>query len=262
MFGDKKDKLPPPTQKHLNILAFVDGVAIADDGTLSCVLEVSPVDLSNRDPGDVEWFYQAFSRFVGGIQYPDALQILVASRPQTLREYRARLRALAEEKVRVADTTRDPEEAQRERRLADRLVEWEQLLTDTLTRVQPIESAYYVVLFHYPFALKDVSRKLTRAVFRKGREALQRKLDRITMELDKIGLAARVLSEREAAEMIYHFYHPVVSPLADARTPRVRLASSLMTTPRDGNGRPAPKRDMDRMAESEIAIAEKRGATG
>ena len=222
----------PPTQLHLNIRCFVGDILIASDGTLAAVLEIEPVDLTMTDPDEAAFVRSQFGRFVSSIRFPDALQIVMATYPQNLKAYLDHMRALSAQRLRDAEALRDTDEARsvREERLGRRLLQWIAFIEFALKEVRPIENRYFVVVFHNPFIARTSTRVMTHEVFEKAAAALNRKLAHVQGELAHAGLQAREMKASEVAEIVYFFYHPVCSPLADQTAPRLRLMSSVIAT--------------------------------
>jgi len=222
----------PPTQLHLNIRCFVGDILVASDGTLAAVLEIEPVDLTMADPDEAAFVRSQFGRFVSSIRFPDALQIVMATYPQNLKAYLDRMRALSAQRLRDAEALRDADAAvaRREARLGHRLLQWVAFIEFALKEVRPIENRYFVVVFHNPFIARTATRVLTGEVFDKAVAVLNRKLAHVQGELAHAGLQAREMKADEVAEIVYFFYHPVCSPLADQTAPRLRLMSSVIAT--------------------------------
>lgn len=236
-----KAKIPPPTQIHLNFRTFVSDplagdLLVADDGTLTGVLEIEPVDLTMADPDEASFVRSQFGQFISSIRFPDALQFVMATYPQNLKAYLDRMRALASARLKEAETLRDAsaDDARRlrEERLGRRLERWQSFIQYTLAEVRPIENRYYAVVFHHPavFAARGQKPTLTTDVFEKARSVLCRKLAHVQGGLDHAGLRWRRLEVDEIAQVIYFFYHPVCSPLADMTAPKLRLLPSLVAT--------------------------------
>ncbi len=222
----------PPTQLHLNLRCFVGNVLVTADGTLAAVLEIEPVDLTMADPEEAAFVRGQFGRFVSSIRFPDALQIVMATYPQNLKAYLDRMRALSTARLREAETLRDADAtaSRREERLGQRLARWVAFIEFALQEVRPIENRYFVVVFHNPFIARTSTRVMTHEVFEKAAAILNRKLAHVQGELLHAGLHAREMEASEVAEIIYFFYHPVCSPLADQTPPRLRLMSSVIAT--------------------------------
>jgi hypothetical protein len=240
MFNTKA-KIPPPTQVHLNVRTFVSDplvgdLLVADDGTLAGVLEIEPVDLTMADPDEAAFVRSQFGQFISSIRFPDALQFVMATYPQNLKVYLDRMRDLADARLKEAETLRDANADSarrlREERLGRRLERWLSFIQYTLAEVRPIENRYYVVVFHHPFVSLGRGQKpiLTADVFEKARSILGRKLAHVQGGLDHAGFKWRRLTADEIAEVIYFFYHPVCSPLADMTAPKLRLLPSLVAT--------------------------------
>ena len=244
MFKKQKSP-PPPTQLHLNIRCFAGDVLVARDGTLARVLEVEPVDLTMADPDEAAFVRSQFGRFISSIRFPDAVQIVMATYPQNLKAYLDRMRALSTIRLRQAEALRDVDAPRslREERLGQRLARWVAFIEFALQEVRPIENRYFIVVSHNPFVARTSTRAMTAEVFDKALAVLNRKLAHVQGELSHAGLQARELAASEVAEIIYLFYHPVCSPLADQTPPRLRLAPSLIATGAgwspDNNSRPA-----------------------
>lgn len=222
----------PPTQLHLNLRCFVGDVLIASDGTLARVLEIEPVDLTMADPDEAAFVRSQFGRFISSIRFPDAIQIVMATYPQNLKVYLDRMRALSATRLREAEALRDADAAwsMREERLGHRLLRWVTFIEFALKEVRPIENRYFVVVFHNPFIARTSTRTMTKEMFEKAATVLNRKLAHVQGELAHAGLQARELPADEVAEIVYFFYHPVCSPLADQTAPRLRLMSSVLAT--------------------------------
>ncbi len=229
-----KAKIPPPTQIHLNVHRFVGNVLVADDGTLARVLEIEPVDLTMADPDEAAFVRSQFGQFISSIRFPDALQFVMATYPQNLRAYLQRMRGLLASRLRGAEALREsqPAQAGREERLGRRLERWVRFIEFALQDVRPIENRYFVVVFHQPFVslARGQKREMTTPVFDKAASVLHRKLSHVLGGLDHAGFKWRLLEADEVAEIIYSFYHPVCSPLADQTAPKLRLMPSLVAT--------------------------------
>ncbi len=229
----KKQKVaPPPTQLHLNIRCFVGDVLVARDGTLARVLEVEPVDLTMADPEEAAFVRSQFGRFISSIRFPDAVQVIMATHPQNLKAYLDRMRDLSAARLRETEALRETDAVRslREERLGRRLARWVAFIEFALNEVRPIENRYLLVVFHNPFVARTATRTMTVEVFDKAAAVLQRKLAHVQGELSHAGLQARELSAAEVGEIVYSFYHPVCSPLADLTPPRLRLMPSLVAT--------------------------------
>jgi hypothetical protein len=110
------------------------------------------------------------------------------------------------------------------------LERWAAFIEFALQDIHPIENRYFIVVFHNPFIARNAKRIMTADVFDKALGVLNRKLAHVQGELSHTGLQARELAASEVAEIIYFFYHPVCSPLADLTPPRLRLMPSLVAT--------------------------------
>jgi len=229
-----KTPIPPPTQTHLNVRRFVGNVLIADDGTLAAVLEIEPIDLTMADPDEAAFVRSQFRQFISSMRFPDALQFVMATYPQNLKVYLDRMRSLADKRLKEAETLREsePVRAFREARLGERLERWAHFIEYLLARVRPIENRYFVVVSHNPFVslARGQKREMTAQVFEKAIGSLNHKLAHVQGGLDHAGWTWRLLDATEIAEIIYFFYHPVFSPLADQTAPKLRLMPSLVTT--------------------------------
>jgi len=227
----------PPTQLHLNVRTFIGNVLVADDGTLARVLEIEPADLTMADPDEAAFVRSQFGQFISSIRFPDAIQFVMATYPQNLKAYLDRMRGMLAQRLRGAEAMREtqPVQAGREERLGRRLERWIGFIEFALTDVRPIENRYFAVVFHNPFVslARGQKREMTVQVFDKAATVLHRKLAHVLGGLDHAGLKWRLLEAEEAADVIYAFYHPVCSPLADQTPPRLRLMPSLVAT---GNG--------------------------
>lgn len=225
----------PPTQAHINVEKFVDGVLIANDGTLAYVLEVQPIDLSMLEPAQAAWIKEQFGRFVSSVRFPNAIQIVMGSCPQNLSAYLARLDEQAAQEARAAAEAPDSQEARRLQRMADRLTSMRRFIEKSLELVRPIESRYFIVIFHNPLLVRG-SNRLTPKVIEAGKQKLDQLLAQVTAGLGQATLEYRQLSEQEVAEVIYWFYHQSGSPVADLyaqagkQTPQLRLMPSLLVT--------------------------------
>lgn len=233
----------PPTQAHINVEKFIDGVLIASDGTLAYVLQVQPIDLSMLEPAQAAWIKEQFGRFVSSVRFPNAIQVVMGSGPQDLSAYLARLEEQAAQEARAAALASEPQEAHRRQRMADRLTSMRRFIEKSLELVRPIESRYFVVVFHNPLLVRG-SNRLTPKAFEAGKQKLDQLLGQVTAGLGQAAMEHRLLNEQQVAEVIYWFYHQAGSPVADKQTPQLRLMPSLITlgpdaaaAPSGGNGR-------------------------
>ncbi len=225
----------PPTQAHINVEKFVDGVLIANDGTLAYVLEIQPIDLSMLELAQAAWIKEQFGRFVSSVRFPNAIQIVMGSCPQNLSAYLARLEERAAQEARAAAEATDSQEARRLQRMADRLASMQRFIERSLELVRPIESRYFIVVFHNPLLVRG-SNRLTPKAIEAGKQKLDQLLGQVAAGLGQATLEYRQLSEQEVAEVIYWFYHQSGSPVADLyaqagkQTPQLRLMPSLLIT--------------------------------
>ncbi len=219
----------------------VDGIVISDDGTLARAMEVLPVDLSMMAQGKRERYRMMFSRAIAAIRDPVAIQIVIASRPQTCKRYLKRLKERAQRMARKAALTHDtqPDLRRRRERLAERALRTAAFVETQLSFVRPLEEQYLVVVWHNPFPIKVKRRVLTQKKFHEGQEELARRFNLVRSVMQDADLATRALGDQEILAVIYRFYHFPLSPLGAGVEPRVRaIQPSLYVDTGDARGGP------------------------
>ncbi|MDY7080796.1 MAG: hypothetical protein SXV54_28265 [Chloroflexota bacterium] len=217
----KAAHLLPPTQDHLHVRGIVEGVVISDDGTLARVMEVLPVDLTMMGQGERERYRLDFGRAIASIRHPLAIQIVIASRPQTCDEYRRRLKARAQRLAHRAALSEDPAERDRRERMAERALRWAAFVETQLSFVRPLEEQYLVVVWYNPFPLQAKRRVLSHERFQEGKQELERRFALVMNVMRQADLQVRPLSDQELLAVMYRFYHWSLSPLGVGVMPRV-----------------------------------------
>jgi hypothetical protein len=206
------------------VRGVVDGIVVSDDGTLARAMEVQPLDLSMMAPGQRERHRLMFARAIAAIRDPLAIQIVIASRPQTCREYLKRLKRRAETMVQKAALTDEDEPDLRRRRetMAERAMHTAAFVETQLSFVRPLEEQYLVVVWHNPFPIKAKRRVLTCQRFEKGKDELARRFGLVKSVMEDADLEVRALGDEEILGVIYRFYHFPLSPLGAGVEPRIR----------------------------------------
>ena len=212
----------PPTQDHLHVRGIVDGVVVSDDGTLARAMEVTAVDLSMLGEERREMHRLAFARAIASIRSPVAIQIVIASRPQTCAEYRRQLKSRAQEMAEDAALESDSGERQRREAMALRAMRWAAFIETQLSFVRPLEEQYLIVVWHNPFPVRAKRRVLSQEKFEKGRDELARRFSLVCDVMQKADLEVKPLNDQELLAVIYRFYHWTLSPLGAGVEPRLR----------------------------------------
>ena len=212
----------PPTQEHLHVRGIVDGVVVSDDGTLARAMEVTAVDLSMMGEGRQEMYRMAFARAIASIRDPLAIQIVIASRPQTCTEYRRHLKTRAQKMADDAALETAVQERKRREAMADRAMRWAAFVETQLSFVRPLEEQYLIVVWHNPFPIRAKRRVLSQERFEKGREELARRFSLVKDVMNKADLEVKPLNDQELLAVIYRFYHWSLSPLGAGVEPRLR----------------------------------------
>jgi len=245
MFGSGKKSTPkaarrlPPTQEHVHVRAVADGVVVCDDGTLAKALEVMPVDLPMMGSGQRERYRLMFGRAIASIRAPLAIQIVIASRPQTCQEYLKRLKERSfemEQKATLTDEEEEPTLKARRQTMADRAMHWAAFVETQLSYVRPLEQQYLVVVWHNPFPIKAKRRVLTRERFEKGKQELARRFSLVRSVFKDADLQVRPMDGQEMLTVIHRFYHFPLSPLGRNQEPRMQsMQSSLYVDVSEGD---------------------------
>lgn len=217
----KAARLLPPTQDHLHVRGIVEGVVISDDGTLAKVMEVSPVDLTMMGQDEQERYRLAFGRAVAAIRFPLAIQVVIASRPQTCDEYRRRLKVRAQELARRSALADEPARREQLERRAGRALLWAAFIETQLSFVRPLEEQYLIAVWHNPFPVRAKRRLLSHEKFAEGKEELERRFGLVMSIMQQADLQVRELGDRELLAVMYRFYHWSLSPLGLGVMPRV-----------------------------------------
>jgi hypothetical protein len=211
------------------------GVAILADGTLSRVIEVEPVDLAMKDPAERERLYAWYADWIRHLRHPTAVQIVIASSPQDISPWLARLRR------RQAAWEAAAGQAGREcsgpaaghppaGRLADALGRQIAFIEEAHARIRPLVARYYVVVFLNPFPLRTSGRRSTidPETFQKAEAELDRRTARVAEGLARVVEApVRVLDAHQVAAVVGGFYHRTPSPDVSTGEPYPHLAPSL-----------------------------------
>lgn len=218
----KAAQLLPPTQDHLHIRGVVDGVIVSDDGTMAKVMEIEPVDLLAMGQAERERYRMSFSRAVASIRAPLAIQVVIASQPQTCKEYLKRLKKRANDMAQSAALETDQSERQRRKEMAHRARRWSAFIETQLTYVRPLEEQYLVVVWHNPFPLKAKRRVLSQDKFEAGKQELIRRFGLVRDVFQNADLQVRELDDNALLAVVYRFYHWSLSPQGIGVEPRVR----------------------------------------
>ncbi len=148
-----------------------------------------------------------------------AIQIVIASRPQTCDEYRRRLKARAQ-------------------RLAHRAaLRWAAFVETQLSFVRPLDKQYLVVVWYNPFPIQAKRRVLSHERFQEGKKELERRFALVMNVMRQADLQVRGLSDQELLAVMYRFYHWSLSPLGVGVVPRVlsMQPSLYVDVPRTGD---------------------------
>ena len=164
----------------------------------------------------------AFARAIASIRDPLAIQIVIASRPQTCAEYRRHLKTRAHKMADDAALETDPKERKRREAMADRAMRWAAFVETQLSFVRPLEEQYLIVVWHNPFPIRAKRRALSQERFEKGREELARRFSLVKDVMNKADLEVKPLNDQELLAVIYRFYHWSLSPLGAGIEPRLR----------------------------------------
>ena len=218
----KAAHLLPPTQEHLHVRGIVEGVVIADDGTLARAMEVSPVDLTAMGSDEQARYRVAFGQAIAGVRFPLSVQIVIASRPQTCDEYRSKLKQRAQHLDHLAAVAEKPSERERLGKKAERALRWVAFIETQLGFVRPLEEQYLIVVWHNPFSLKAKRRVLTRGKFDEGKLELERRFSLVAEVMrSQADLQVRPLGDQELLAVMYRFYHWSLSPMGLGMMPRM-----------------------------------------
>lgn len=232
-------ELPPSTQDHLHVRAVLPGgYVLADDGTLSAAVEVSPVDLALAGDAEIATRREQFAAFVAGLQHTTPIQVVIATTPQRCDRYRDRVKERIDRFLTLAARSRrdgDEEGYRRRAHMAEVAEAHLSLFELMLAEVKPRIERYLVVAWHNPFPLVGKQRQLSGDKLEEGKQEVDRRLSQVAAQLEHIGLTTRRMSADDLVQVFYSFYHMTTSPLARATQPAILASTVAFADAEDAN---------------------------
>ena len=190
----------PPTQDHILAREVRDGVLVLKDHTLVAAIGIQPLDLSLLAPEEREAKLMQYEEALKEIRFP--FQIIVGTKPQQVDAYMAYLEECAQLRQKEG-----------RHRLAD-LARGQALIIRNVARRATAQLRHFLIALAYDDpaivaqrATRRVS-ELTAEQFGRGQQELSKRASHLILCLQRIGLEAWRLDEREITAELANFYHP------------------------------------------------------
>lgn len=205
----KKKRIAPSTQKYLDIASIREGVVIMKDGTLRVVLMVSSINFALKSEDEQQGLINNYVSFLNTLEYP--LQIVIQSRKMNIEPYMNQLK--------------EQEAKQTNELLKEQIRDYIGFVMDLVQLGEIMQKRFYVVVPFDPISskkkgfwtrFKEVLSpakiiKLKETQFQERRGELQMRVDRITGNLQSMGLKVVQLDTQGLVELYYNCYNPVIS---------------------------------------------------
>jgi len=202
-------KIAPSTQRHLDISSIREGVVLMKDGTLRAVLMVSSINFALKSEDEQNALIQNYVSFLNILEYP--LQIVIQSRKMNIEPYLNQLK--------------EQEAGQSNELLKEQIADYRGFVTDLVELGEIMQKRFYVVLPYDPITSKKKSFwtrtkdvlgpakliKLKETQFLERKKDLQSRVDKISGNLQSLGLKVVQLDTQGLIELYYNSYNPVIS---------------------------------------------------
>ena len=190
----------PPTQQHILAREVRDSVLVLKDHTLVAAIGIQPLDLSLLTSEEREAKLMQYEEALKEIRFP--CQIIVGTKPQQVDAYMAYLEACAQLR-----------QQEGRHRLAD-LARGQALIIRNVARRASAQLRHFLIALAYDDPLIVAQRAtgrvsdLSAEQFERGQQELSKRASHLILCLQRIGLEAWRLDEREITAELANFYHP------------------------------------------------------
>lgn len=201
------------TQDHLPVHDIQQNLAILKNGSAAMIIETSAVNFGLLSQEEQDAIIYAYAALLNSLNFP--IQILIRSERKDISAYLGLLAAAA--KKQTSPTKRAWIESYR------------QFVAETVRRRNVLDKKFYIIL---PFSSLELGsvKSLGLAVasqnrlpapmteiVKKALVALEPKRDHVIRQLERIGLNARQLTNKEILSLLYKTYNPgYAAPEIDA----------------------------------------------
>ena len=192
------------TQDHLPVHDIQENLAILKNGSAAMVIETSAVNFGLLSQEEQDAIIYAYAALLNSLNFP--IQILIRSERKDISAYLGLLAAAA--KKQMSPTKRAWIESYR------------QFVAETVQRRNVLDKKFYIILPFSSLELGSVKSlglavasqnrlpaPLTEIV-KKALVALGPKRDHVIRQLERIGLTARQLTNKELLSLLYRTYNP------------------------------------------------------
>lgn len=205
----KKKPSAPSTQQYLDVASIQDDAVILKDGTLRAVLLVSSLNFALKSEDEQQGLVANYVSFLNSLDHP--LQVVVQSRKMRVDNYVAELKAQEEKTGNML--------------LREQIRDYVGFVTDLIELGDIMQKRFFVVVPYDPVGnkqksfmdrLKEVLKpakviKLKTAEYEERVKQLNLRAERVTSNLQSMGLKVARLDTQGLIEVFYSSYNPEIS---------------------------------------------------
>ncbi|MBI4037508.1 hypothetical protein HY382_00505 [Candidatus Curtissbacteria bacterium] len=213
-----KQKVTASTQDHLDIEDITDDLVVFKSGWVGLVMNTTAVNFDLLSEAEQDATIYAFGAFLNSLTFP--LQVLIRSKKADITAY---FNALAES-----------ERNQPNPDLKRQIQKYRDFLQTIVQQKTVLDKSFYLIINFSPLELgfggltkkKTSSAKSKLQLVSEAKVSLMPKMDHITKQMGRLGLAVQQLTSKELIELFYDIYNP-----APTGTQRVILDTAAYTNP-------------------------------
>ncbi len=193
------------TQQYLDIAEIRDDTVVLKDGSLRAVLLVSSINFALKSEDEQNAIIQGYISFLNSLDFP--LQIIIQSRRLAISGYLDSL--LVKQKEQTNDLLRT------------QIAEYRDFITELVSLGEIMAKRFYVVVPYAPAggrragwfsqlaAVFSPARVITlsESLFKKYRDHLSGRIDKVVANLSSLGLTAIPLNTQSLVELYYNSYN-------------------------------------------------------
>lgn len=196
--------LTSTTQDHLPVYEIQENLIILKNGSAAMVIETTAVNFGLLSEQEQDAIIYAYAALLNSLNFP--IQILIRSERKDISMYLALLSEAA--KKQTSPTKRA------------QIAAYRTFVAETVQRKNVLDKKFYIVL---PFSslelgsVKSLSQAVAKTprlpapiseITKKAAMSLTPKRDHVLRQLDRIGLTAKQLTNRELLSLVYRTYNP------------------------------------------------------
>ncbi len=179
------------TQDHLSIEDVQDNLVILKNGSCALILKTTAVNFGLLSEREQEATIFAYAAFLNSLAF--SIQILIHSRQKDISFYLA----LIDEQIQ-----KQPDET-----LRARTQQYRQFVESTVKKNKVLDKKFYLIV---PFNSIQFKKTQKQALLEKAKTDLYPKRDHLIGQLQRLGLKAVQLTDKEIIELLHNIYNPVV----------------------------------------------------